>query len=168
MPPGRVNFPGATVRRISGRSVAANTLASGASDRGCESLRPDHFIAVSSNSRTADFESENGGATPPAAATFRGSSHSRRAAGSYPAHREAATASVPTIFHGSMAQQSAQLPHKEKVAGANPARAPTICRRSVNRDAARWYRADGDASAPDGSTIFCRRSPTGEAQRRER
>ena len=26
-----------------------NMLASGASDRGCESLRPDHFVAVSSN-----------------------------------------------------------------------------------------------------------------------
>lgn len=52
----------------SGRSVAANTLASGASDRGCESLRPDHFIAVSSNSRTTGFEPVNGGASPPAAA----------------------------------------------------------------------------------------------------
>ncbi len=28
------------------------------------------------------------------------------------------------------------------------------CRRSVNRDAARWYRADGDANAPDGSSLF--------------
>ena len=71
--------------------------------------------------------------------------------------------SVPTdrrytareFLRGSMAQQSAQLPHKEKVAGANPARAPNnFCRRSVNRDAARWYRADGDANAPDGSMTF--------------
>jgi hypothetical protein len=34
----------------------------------------------------------------------------------------------PTIF-GSMAQQAAQLPHKEKVAGANPARAPNFAKR---------------------------------------
>jgi hypothetical protein len=50
------------MRRASGRSVAANTLASGASDRGCESLRPDQFIAVSSNSRTTGFEPVDGGA----------------------------------------------------------------------------------------------------------
>lgn len=51
-----------TLPAPSGCSVAANTLASGASDRGCESLRPDHSFAVSSNSRTTGFEPVNGGA----------------------------------------------------------------------------------------------------------
>lgn len=64
-----------------------------------------------------------------------------------------------------MAQQSAQLPHKEKVAGANPARAP-ISRRGRAANAARCKRAAltgcGGAS-PSVSTSFCRQSVGSDA-----
>ena len=70
---------------------------------------------------------------PAGSTTFRVASFNSEAAGSYPAE-PGALPGRPTNFAaaerqhnlslGSMAQQAAQLPHKEKVAGANPARAP--------------------------------------------
>ena len=73
------------------------------------------------------------GATPAGSTTFRVASFNSEAAGSYPAEL-GALPRRPTSFAaaerqhklplGSMAQQAAQLPHKETVAGANPARAP--------------------------------------------
>lgn len=83
------------------------------------------FFAVSSNSRTTGFEPVDGGASPPAAA--------KAVFGS-----QALTVKPPVLTRqnpehyrggppvGSVAQQSAQLPHKEKVAGASPARAPNF------------------------------------------
>ena len=104
------------------------------------------FVAVSSNSRTTGFEPVDGGASPPTAATRglglrsvvvslagrnSGGCDSRRL---HHFHGSQALTVMPPVLtrqnpehyrggppFGSVAQQSAQLPHKEKVAGANPA-----------------------------------------------
>jgi hypothetical protein len=58
---------------------------------------------------------------------------------------------------GSMAQQAAQLPHKEKVAGANPARAPIFSKRGRAAIAARCKRvalAGCEGASPSASTIL--------------
>ena len=61
---------------------------------------------------------------------------------------------VPPI--GSMAQQSAQLPHKEKVVGANPPRAPSFSKRGRAANAARCKRdalTGYEGASPSASTI---------------
>src|SRR5437899_6371666 len=56
-----------------------------------------------------------------------------------------------------MAQQSAQLPHKEKAAGANPARAPIFSKRGRAANATRCKRdalTGYEGASPSASTIL--------------
>ena len=58
---------------------------------------------------------------------------------------------------GSMAQQAAQLPHKEKVAGANPARAPIFSKRGRAAIATRCKRVvppGYEGASPSASTTL--------------
>lgn len=149
----------------------------------CKSCHPDQLLLrCRLISRTADFESVNGGANPPAAAN-RGLglrsvvvSLAGRTSGGCDTRRlhqffgsQALTVKPPPLKRqnsehyrggppfGSMAQQSAQLPHKEKVAGANPARAPHFSKRGRAANAARCKRdalTGYEGASPSASTIL--------------
>ena len=82
----------------------------------CKSCHPDQFLLrCRLISRTADFESVNGGASPPAAAIFRVASFNSEAAGSYPAELGALPRRPTILARWRSSQRSSLIRRRSQV-----------------------------------------------------
>ena len=140
-----------------GRSCRCPSTPLGA--RACRtgrSSRPDQLLPAWCNSSTAAFEAVGRwGRTSRRSQSFRGSSHSRRAAGSYPAFREAATASVPTnLARWRSSERSSLIRRRSRV--RIPLEPPSLSKRGRVANAARCRRealTGYEGASPSASTM---------------
>ena len=106
-------------------------------------------------SRTADFESLNGGASPPAAAIFRVASFNSEAAGSYPAELGALPRRPTILARWRSSQRSSLIRRRPRV--RIPLEPPFFSKRGRAANAARCKRdalTGYEGASPSASTTL--------------